>query len=283
MNSCLDNLLNRDIYLNAMQTQTSRSKDCEHLLCVRNLQKAYQQRHHVIRSINLDLYAGELVAIIGRSGAGKSTLLHMLNGTIDTTAGEIIGFPQSAHPQHVEHLQGKALRQWRSTCGMIFQDFCLVPRLDVITNVLLGRLSQTGLLRSMFKLFPKSDVEKAIELLEWTGLIHHALQRAENLSGGQSQRVAIARALMQNPRLLLADEPVASLDPKNTHRVMQALVAISERNIGVMVNLHSVELVKQYCSRVIGIAQGEIIFDGHPDELTEEVQQHIYAAEAQAA
>ncbi|MFM2481723.1 phosphonate ABC transporter ATP-binding protein [Celerinatantimonas sp. YJH-8] len=252
------------------------SNHAEKLLSVRSLKKAYGRHQEVIKGVDFDLYSGELVAIIGRSGAGKSTLLHMLNGTIATTSGQIIGFPESTTPAQVEALSGRALRQWRSTCGMIFQDFCLVPRLDVITNVLLGRLSRTNTVRSMLKLFPKADVERAIELLEWTGLIKHALQRAENLSGGQCQRVAIARALMQNPRLLLADEPVASLDPKNTHRVMSALAEISQNNIGVMVNLHSVELVKQYCTRVIGISEGSIVFNGHPDQLDDATQQQIY-------
>ncbi|MFM2483757.1 phosphonate ABC transporter ATP-binding protein [Celerinatantimonas yamalensis] len=267
-----------------MDTQpTLTSHHPEKLLSVVNLRKAYGQQQEVIKGVSFDLYAGELVAVIGRSGAGKSTLLHMLNGTIETTAGDIIGFAQSDSPQHVQTLSGQSLRHWRATCGMIFQDFCLVPRLDVITNVLLGRLSETGIVRSMLKLFPKQDIERAIELLEWTGLIHHALQRAENLSGGQSQRVAIARALMQNPRLLLADEPVASLDPKNTHRVMQALKEISAQNIGVMVNLHSVELVKQYCSRVIGVSEGTIVYDGSPEGLTDDVQQLIYTPSSSAA
>ncbi|CAG9001457.1 MAG: Glutamine transport ATP-binding protein GlnQ [Candidatus Celerinatantimonas neptuna] len=254
----------------------------EKVLSVIDLKKAYGHHQTVIKGVNFDLFAGELVAVIGRSGAGKSTLLHMLNGTIETTSGQIIGFPQTSHPQPVQRLTGKALRQWRATCGMIFQDFCLVPRLDVITNVLLGRLSETSTVRSMLKLFPKADISRAIELLEWTGLIKHALQRAENLSGGQCQRVAIARALMQRPRLLLADEPVASLDPKNTHRVMSALQEISQQNIGVMVNLHSVELVKQYCSRVIGIAEGQIIYDGSPEGLDDIIQQKIYTQPAAA-
>lgn len=255
----------------------------ERVLSVKQLKKAYSGHQSVIHGVSFDLHAGELVAIIGRSGAGKSTLLHMLNGTIPATSGKIIGFPDSSHPAHVEHLSGKDLRHWRSTCGMIFQDFCLVPRLDVITNVLLGRLSQTSTVRSLLKLFPREDTDKAIELLEWTGLIEHALQRAENLSGGQCQRVAIARALMQNPKLLLADEPVASLDPKNTHRVMSALQEISQNQIGVMVNLHSVELVQQYCSRVIGISEGVIVFDGAPSELSESIQQRIYTPSSSVA
>ncbi|MCE0495294.1 phosphonate ABC transporter ATP-binding protein [Vibrio salinus] len=253
------------------------------VLSVINLRKAYGHRQEVIKGLRFDLHAGELVAIVGRSGAGKSTLLHMLNGTVETTSGEIIGFPDDPDAKQVHQLSGKDLRQWRAVCGMIFQDFCLVPRLDVITNVLLGRLSETGTIRSMLKLFPKNDVAKAIELLEWTGLINHALQRAENLSGGQCQRVAIARALMQNPKILLADEPVASLDPKNTHRVMSALKEISQQNIAVMINLHSIELVKQYCSRVIGIAEGQIVYDGSPDGLDDSVQQRIYTQQPTAA
>lgn len=165
---------------------------------------------------------------------------------------------------------------------MIFQDFCLVPRLDVVTNVLLGRLSQTSNIRSLLKLFPQADIDQAIQLLEWIGLIEHAMQRAENLSGGQSQRVAIARALMQNPRVLLADEPVASLDPKNTHRVMEALQEISHQGIAVMVNLHSIELVKQYATRVIGVAEGNIVYDGSPEGLTADIQQLIYTQQAVA-
>jgi phosphonate transport system ATP-binding protein len=172
------------------------------------------------------------------------------------------------------------MRQWRARCGMIFQDFCLVPRLDVMTNVLLGRLSHTSTLKSFFKLFDDTDRARAIELLQWLNMLPHALQRAENLSGGQMQRVAICRALMQNPKILLADEPVASLDPKNTRRIMDALQKVSENDIAVMVNLHSVELVKEYCTRVIGIAQGKIVFDGHPSQLNERILHQLYGEEA---
>jgi phosphonate transport system ATP-binding protein len=254
----------------------------EKLLSVVELKKTYGRHQAAIKGVSFDLYAGEMVAVIGSSGAGKSTMLHMLNGTIDVSSGEIIGFPDSDTPVPVQQLSGKEMRRWRAKCGMIFQDFCLVPRLDVITNVLLGRLSETGTFRSMLKLFPKADFEQGIHLLEWAGLLDHALQRVENLSGGQCQRVAIVRVLMQNPRLLLADEPVASLDPKNTHRVMAALQEISQQNIGIMVNLHSVELVKKYCTRVIGIAHGEIVYNGSPQGLDEAVQQRIYTSSSSA-
>jgi len=249
------------------------------VLSVQDLCKSWNGQHNVLDGISFDLHAGELVGVIGRSGAGKSTLLHVLNGTHTATSGHILSQEDDDDERDITELHGRALRQWRSECGMIFQDFCLVPRLDVLTNVLLGRLSQTSTLKSLFKIFPDSDRTRAIELLEWMGLLPHALQRAENLSGGQMQRVAICRALMQNPRILLADEPVASLDPKNTQRIMDALKQVSQRGISVMVNLHSVELVQSYCSRVIGIASGRVVYDGHPASLTEDILQQLYGDE----
>ncbi|MEW5562098.1 phosphonate ABC transporter ATP-binding protein [Enterobacter asburiae] len=246
------------------------------VLSVKNLCKSYNAQQTVLNDISFDLHAGEMVGIVGRSGAGKSTLLHVLNGTHTATEGEILSYPEVGMPRDVSHLSGRALNQWRSECGMIFQDFCLVPRLDVLTNVLLGRLSQTSTLKSLFKVFSDDDRARAIALLEWMNMLPHALQRAENLSGGQMQRVAICRALIQNPSVLLADEPVASLDPKNTQRIMNVLREVSEQGISVMVNLHSIELVKTYCTRVIGIAQGKIVFDGHPDDLNPDVLQQLY-------
>jgi len=249
------------------------------VLAVRGLGKAYNAQNPVLQEINFDLRAGELVAVVGRSGAGKSTLLHLLNGTLAATEGEILNYRESGEQQNIVALNARQMREWRSECGMIFQDFCLVPRLDVLTNVLLGRLSQTSTLKSFFKIFPDADRARAIGLLEWLNMLPQALQRAENLSGGQMQRVAICRALMQNPKILLADEPVASLDPKNTRRIMDVLRQVSDNGISVMVNLHSVELVKEYCTRAIGIAQGRIVFDGHPSQLTEELLHTLYGEE----
>ncbi|SUX37701.1 Phosphate-import ATP-binding protein PhnC [Cedecea davisae] len=249
------------------------------VLSVKSLSKAYNAHQTVLHDINFDLHAGELVGVVGRSGAGKSTLLHILNGTHTATSGEILSFPEVGMPHDVSKLNGRALNQWRTECGMIFQDFCLVPRLDVLTNVLLGRLSQTSTLKSLFKVFPEADRARAISLLEWMNMLPHALQRAENLSGGQMQRVAICRALMQNPSILLADEPVASLDPKNTQRIMKVLREVCEQGISVMVNLHSIELVKEYCTRVIGVAKGNIVFDGHPSMLTDDVLHLLYGDE----
>ncbi|MBP2167303.1 phosphonate transport system ATP-binding protein [Erwinia toletana] len=249
------------------------------VLAVRGLGKSYSARQPVLQDINFDLHAGELVAVVGRSGAGKSTLLHVLNGTLPASEGSIVNYRQQGDQQDIVKLSSRQLRQWRSECGMIFQDFCLVPRLDVLTNVLLGRLSQISTLKSFFKIFPDEDRARAIALLQWLNMLPQALQRAENLSGGQMQRVAICRALMQNPKILLADEPVASLDPKNTRRIMDVLRQVSDNGISVMVNLHSVELVKEYCTRAIGIAHGRIVFDGHPAQLNEALLHTLYGDE----
>ncbi|MGT3241488.1 phosphonate ABC transporter ATP-binding protein [Yersinia enterocolitica] len=256
------------------------SESRKKVLAVKGLVKAYKSQHRVLDDINFELHTGEFVAIIGRSGAGKSTLLHVLNGTIPSSAGEIINYDDNGETQNIAALTTKQMRKWRTKCGMIFQDFCLVPRLDVMTNVLLGRLSYTSTLKSFFKIFADQDRVRAIELLQWLNMLPHALQRAENLSGGQMQRVAICRAMMQNPKILLADEPVASLDPKNTTRIMNTLQKISEDDIAVVVNLHSVDLVKEYCTRVIGIAHGRIIFDGHPSMLNDTIIQDIYSDES---
>lgn len=249
------------------------------VLSVKKLTKAYKGGTNVLDNISFDLYEGEFVAVIGRSGAGKSTMLHTLNGTISANAGEIVDV--SGEGENVVTMPRKQLRHWRSQCSMIFQNFCLVPRLDVITNVLLGRLSYTPTWKSMFKIFDDKDRVKAIELLKWLKILPHALQRAENLSGGQQQRVAICRALMQEPKILLADEPVASLDPKNTTRIMEALQKVSSEGIAVMVNLHSIELVKQYCTRVIGLEKGKVVYDGAPSGLTDEILHTLYGDEVE--
>lgn len=265
---------------------TQNHKNKKVILSVKGLTKSYNKKgeNPVLKNINFDIRVGEYVAIIGRSGAGKSTLLHILNGTIPATSGSIFyenGLLDNVGNDvygiaDITELSNKEMRKWRAKCATIFQDFCLVPRLDVITNVLLGCLSQTSTIKSIFKQFSVADRAKAVALLEWLNMLPHALQRAEKLSGGQMQRVAICRALMQNPELLLADEPVASLDPKNTHRIMEALQKVTESEIPVLVNLHSVELVQQYCTRAIGLARGEIIFDDTPDNLTPDILSQLY-------
>ena len=226
-----------------------------------------------VDQVSLSIERGELVGIIGRSGAGKSTLLRMINRLAEPSQGEVVW-----DGGRIGGLKGKALRQWRRRCAMIFQQFNLSPRLDVITNVLVGVVAERPLAASMLKIFPAKDRARAILELDALDVAQAALQRAGTLSGGQQQRVAIARALMQDPDLILADEPVASLDPVNAEVVMCALErACRERNIPVIVNLHSLDIARRYCTRVVAMAKGKVVFDGPPAGLTQEVVDRIYA------
>ncbi|MBU2136062.1 MAG: phosphonate ABC transporter ATP-binding protein, partial [Alphaproteobacteria bacterium] len=215
---------------------------------------------------------GEFIGVIGRSGAGKSTLLRMINRLADPTSGQILW-----DGEDVGKLKGKPLRRWRRRCAMIFQQFNLCPRLDVITNVLVGVLAERPTATSLLKIFPAEDRARAILELDRLDMAQVALQRAATLSGGQQQRVAIARAMLQEPDMLLADEPVASLDPINTEVVMEALEDVCrERGIPVIVNLHSLDIARRYCTRVIGMSKGKIIYDGAPSGLTPDVVDKIY-------
>lgn len=217
-----------------------------------------------------------MIGIIGRSGAGKSTLLRMLNRLTDASSGEI-----TFDGLQVTALRGVAKRNWQSQCAMIFQQFNLVPRLDVVSNVLHGTLNQRSTLSTMFNLYPDEDVHRAIDILDRLGIAEHAPKRAEALSGGQQQRVAIARALMQDPRIILADEPIASLDPMNAQVVMQALRDIHEQDGRMVIaNLHTLDTARRYCDRVIGMRAGKIVFDGTPQQLTTGVARDIYGADA---
>eukprot|EP00581_Thalassiosira_minuscula_P024487 CAMPEP_0184416104 /NCGR_PEP_ID=MMETSP0738-20130409/9233_1 /TAXON_ID=385413 /ORGANISM="Thalassiosira miniscula, Strain CCMP1093" /LENGTH=189 /DNA_ID=CAMNT_0026775473 /DNA_START=105 /DNA_END=671 /DNA_ORIENTATION=+ len=188
-----------------------------------------------------------MIGIIGRSGAGKSTLLRMLNRLTDATEGRI-----EFEGRDVTALRGDAKRAWQSDCAMIFQQFNLVPRMDVVSNVLHGTLNRRSTLATMFNLYPAADIRRAIEILDRLGIAEHAPKRAEALSGGQQQRVAIARALMQEPRIILADEPIASLDPMNAQLVMDDLRRIHEEDgRTVIANLHTLDTARRYCDRVI--------------------------------
>ena len=219
---------------------------------------------------------GELVGIIGRSGAGKSTLLRLINRLTDPSEGRI-----TWDGEDVSRLKGKPLRRWRRRCAMIFQQFNLCPRLDVITNVLVGVVAERPLATSLIKFFPAEDRARAILELDALDMASAALQRASTLSGGQQQRVAIARAMLQEPDLVLADEPVASLDPVNAEVVMEALQRICrERNLPVIVNLHSLDIARRYCTRVVAMAKGAIVFDGPPSALTPAVLERVYGARA---
>src|SRR5215510_6471827 len=213
-----------------------------------------------VNDVSLNIGAGQFVGIIGRSGAGKSTLLRMVNRLTDPTAGRILwdGIEVTA-------LKGRGLREWRRRCAMIFQQFNLIGRLDVLTNVLMGRLAYTPAWRSLPKLWSHEDRTMALAALDQFGLAGFAAERAENLSGGQQQRVAICRALLQEPEIVLADEPVASLDPRNTRIVMDALLRINRHyGLTVLCNLHSFDLARAYSDRLIGMAAGRVVFDDVP-------------------
>ncbi len=228
-----------------------------------------------VDNVSLDIKEGQLVGIIGRSGAGKSTLLRLINRLVDPSGG-LMRFGSSA----VSELRGRQLREWRASCAMIFQQFNLVERLDVLNNVLLGRLGYNPTLPTLLKRFSKQERDMAVSALERLDMASHALKRADTLSGGQQQRVAIARALVQKPKLVLADEPIASLDPRNATMVMDALQTINaDDGITVICNLHQVQTAQEYCHRIIGMAHGCVVFDGSPDELTEEKIHEIYGLE----
>jgi phosphonate transport system ATP-binding protein len=219
---------------------------------------------------------GGFVGVIGRSGAGKSTLLRMINRLVTPTEGRIL-----YNGIDVTALRGRELRQWRARSAMIFQQFNLVGRLDVLTNVLMGRISEIPLWRSLAPFWPQQDLAVALSALDQFDIASLAAQRTDQLSGGQQQRVAIARALVQEPDIILADEPIASLDPRNTRIVMDALLRINKHfGITVICNLHSLDLARSYCDRLIGMASGRIVFDDAPAMLTEQIARELYDLEA---
>ena len=229
-----------------------------------------------VSDVDLDIAPGSFVGVIGRSGAGKSTLLRMINRLLDVSEGSI-----RWNGRDVTALRGAELRDWRMRCAMVFQQFNIVGRLDVMTNVMMGRLNHTGQLRSLLKLWPAEDRAIAISALEQFDMMALAGQRAESLSGGQQQRVAICRALVQEPEIILADEPIASLDPRNTKIVMDSLLRLNKHfGITVLCNLHDLDLAKDYCTRLVGMAQGRVVFDGAPEALTEDAARDLYGLEA---
>jgi phosphonate transport system ATP-binding protein len=246
-----------------------------HMLAVQALTKRFGDKTAVDKA-DFVVDRPAMVGIIGRSGAGKSTLLRMINRLTDATEGAVV-FKGAA----VTTLKGKARREWQSSCAMIFQQFNLVPRMDVVSNVLHGTLNRRSTLATMFNLYPQSDIHTAIEILDRLGIVEQAAKRAEALSGGQQQRVAIARALMQDPQIILADEPIASLDPMNAQIVMESLRRIHEEDGRMVIaNLHTLDTARRYCDRVIGMRDGRIVFDGTPEQLTTGVARDIYGASA---
>ena len=244
------------------------------MLEIRKLTKSFGV-NVAVDSVTLDFDRPMMIGVIGRSGAGKSTLLRMINRLTDATSGSI-----HFEGREVTALTGGAMRAWQADCAMIFQQFNLVPRLDVVSNVLHGTLNRRSTLTTMFNLFPKEDIHRAIDILERLGIAEHAAKRAEALSGGQQQRVAIARAVMQDPKIVLADEPIASLDPMNAQLVMDDLRRIHDEDGRMVVcNLHTLDTARRYCDRVIGMRAGRVVFDGVPAQLTTGVARDIYGAD----
>ncbi|MDQ0215151.1 phosphonate transport system ATP-binding protein [Oikeobacillus pervagus] len=239
----------------------------------KNVSKIYPNGTRGLNKLNVTIERGEFIVIVGLSGAGKSTFLRSINRLHEITEGEIL-----VNKQSITNAKGNDLYAIRRDIGMIFQNFNLVRRSSVMRNVLSGRVGYHSTLRMIFGLFPKRDKELAFQALERVRLQEKAYVRADQLSGGQQQRVSIARALAQEATIILADEPVASLDPLTTKQVMDDLARINQDlNITMVVNLHSIDLAKQYASRIIGLRDGEVVFDGPVREATDEVFQEIYS------
>ncbi|WP_413283668.1 phosphonate ABC transporter ATP-binding protein [Vibrio sp. MA40-2] len=245
------------------------------MLKIEHLKKRYKTGPWVLKDISFEVPKGEIVGLIGPSGAGKSTLIRCINRLIDPSEGKIF-----LEDTCLSKLSTNQIRQQRRHIGMIFQEYALIERLSVMENVLSGRLGYLPFWRSFLRRYPQQDINNAFEYLERVGLIDHANKRADELSGGQRQRVGIARALAQTPNLLLVDEPTASLDPKTSRQIMRLIQSICRENgLPAIINIHDVPLAVQFVDRIIGLQGGELVFDGKPSELTEEVLTRIYGDE----
>jgi phosphonate transport system ATP-binding protein len=245
------------------------------MLRLENLVKRYNAGDLALKGITLEVPKGQIMALIGPSGAGKSTLIRCVNRLVEPSAGRIF-----LHDLELTALGAGALRQARRRMGMIFQEYGLVERLTVMENVLSGRLGYVGFWRSYFRKFPPQDIDEAFRLLERVGLAEMIDKRADELSGGQRQRVGIARALLQDPELLLVDEPTASLDPKTSRQIMRLICELcTERDLAAIINIHDVLLAQMFAGRIVGLRLGEIVYDGPPEALKADVLTHIYGAE----
>lgn len=249
------------------------------MIQLKNVTKVYPNGTRGLNNINLEINKGEFVVVVGLSGAGKSTLLRSINRLQDISEGDILIDGQS-----ITHAKGKALRNIRRDIGMIFQNFNLVKRSSVLRNVLTGKVGYYSAWKSTFNLFSADDKQKAYEALQQVDLADKVYVRADQLSGGQQQRVSIARVLTQNPKIILADEPTASLDPKTAKSVMQYLKMLNqEYGMTVVANLHSVELAREFGDRVLGVKSGEIIYDGKMSETPAAVFENIYNGQLEEA
>ena len=259
----------------ATATAASAAAAAAPALSVRNLVKEYVAGRPVLRGISLELAPRGVTAVIGPSGTGKSTLIRCINRLVEPTSGEIV-----FEGRDLTRLGKQELREARRRIGMVFQEYNLVERLTVMENVLSGRLGYVMPLKAWLRRFPERDVDRAFELLETVGLSAFAHARADSLSGGQRQRVGIARAVMQQPRLLLADEPTSSLDPKTSVEIMALMQALSEMHaFPVIVNIHNVELARRFADRIVGMTGGSVVFDGPPDALDDAILKSIYGGE----
>ena len=242
------------------------------MLRIKGLTKRYRTGDLALKGIDIDVPDGQVMALIGPSGAGKSTVIRCINRLVEPTAGTI-----TLNDTEIVGLRSGDLRRMRRRMGMIFQEYALVERLSVMENVLSGRLGYVGFWQSWARKFPQSDIDEAFRLLARVGLDHMADKRADELSGGQRQRVGICRALIQNPELLLVDEPTASLDPKTSRQIMRLIKELcAERKLAAIINIHDVMLAQMFAERIVGLKLGEIVYDGPPDKLTPAVLTQIY-------
>jgi len=245
------------------------------MLRLDGLVKQYPTGDLALKGVDLDVPKGQVMALIGPSGAGKSTLIRCVNRLVEPSSGQVF-----LGGEEITGIGKGALRRARRRMGMIFQEYALVERLSVMENVLSGRLGYVSFWRSYFRKFPQSDVDEAFRLLERVGLDHMVDKRADELSGGQRQRVGICRALIQDPQLLLVDEPTASLDPKTSRQIMRLICELcEERDLAAVINIHDVMLAQMFAQRIVGLRLGEIVYDGPPDGLTPEVLTEIYGEE----
>jgi len=245
------------------------------MLRIKGLSKRYRTGDLALRNIDLEVPDGQVMALIGPSGAGKSTLIRCVNRLVEPTGGTIL-----LNDSSITAAGSAELRRIRRRMGMIFQEYALVERLTVMENVLSGRLGYVSFWASWFRRFPQSDIDEAFRLLARVGLDHMADKRADELSGGQRQRVGICRALIQNPELLLVDEPTASLDPKTSRQIMRLITELcAERKLAAIINIHDVMLAQMFAARIVGLKAGEIVYDGPPDRMTPAVLTEIYGEE----